>query len=325
MAEQIVQKPFVVAIAGPTATGKTAAAVSVAKALGGEVLSMDSMQIYRGLSIGTAAPTAEEMQGVPHHLLGFRPPETPYSVAEYQRDARQAMADVLARGRLPVFTGGTGLYLQAVSHPLRFTESGGDSAVRQRLQQEAEAPEGPQKLLMRLAVVDPESAQRLHQNNTRRIIRALEVFEQTGRAMSESNTDWREQPDEHWLIFALTMPRDALRKRIAARVDAMLSRGLIDEVRALLSGGVPRDAQALQAIGYKEIIAMLDGQLTEKEAVEAIRTHTAQYAKRQMTWLRGDPRVRWLDVTDYPDTETLHTALAQWIRNEMERIHAEHR
>lgn len=314
-------KPFIVAITGPTATGKTAAAVAAAKALSGEVLSMDSMQIYNGLTIGTSAPTAREMDAVPHHLVGFQPPEQPYSVAEYQRDARKALQDVIARGRLPIFAGGAGLYLQAVSHPLRFAEAGGASPVRERLQKEAEKPDGPQELIARLAIVDPESAQRLHANNTRRVIRALEIYELTGEPMSRREATWTQEPDELWLVFALTMQREALRKRIGARVDRMVKDGLIDEVRGLLAAGVPREAQSLQAIGYKEIVQMLDGQISELDAIEAIKTHTCQYAKRQMTWLRGDPRVHWLDVSDYADEAALHGALIQWIRTEMERRH----
>ncbi len=303
------QKPRVVAIVGPTATGKTDAAVAVCTALSGEAISMDSMQIYRRLSIGTAKPSAAEMGGIPHHMLSIVEPETAYSVAEYQRDALAAMESVLARGNLPAFVGGTGLYLQAVSHPLRFAEAGGASPVRERLQQEAEQPGGAEALHIRLAKVDPESAERLHVNNTRRVIRALEIFETTGTPMSEAISDWEAEPDQDWRIFALTMPREALYARINARVDIMVARGLIDEVRSLLQSGLPRECQALQAIGYREIVEMLDGRCTQAEAVEAIKMNSRRYAKRQLTWLRRDSRIEWMNLADFDNPSALHAML----------------
>ncbi len=316
-------RPLVVCVTGPTATGKTESAVAVCEAICGEVISMDSMQIYSELAIGTAKPTPEETRGIPHHLIGHVPPSAAYAVAEYQRDALRVLDGVLARGKLPVFCGGTGLYLHAVSHPLRFGEAAGESAVRERLTREIEAPDGPGKLHARLAAVDPESAARLHINNTRRIVRALEIYELTGKPMSERDNEWEAEPAQDWLIFALTWPRETLIRRIDARVDRMIARGLVDEVRGLLASGIPTGAQAIQAIGYKEIVAMLGGACGLPEAVQAIKTHTRQYAKRQMTWLRRDLRVRWVDLSAYDGQDAVHRALIAQIVQHQEERHAE--
>lgn len=314
--------PLVVCIAGPTATGKTDAAVALSKALGGEVVSMDSMQIYRGMDIGTATPTEAEMGGIPHHLLSFVDPAAPYTVAEYQLDALDAIEDILLRQKLPVFCGGTGLYLQAVTHPLSFGGAGFEPEVREALEKEAEAPEGPHRLLARLAVVDPDSAKRIHQNNTRRIIRALEVYELTGTPLSSLQNDWEAEPEQDFMVFALRWPRETLVRRIESRVDRMLEMGLIDEVRSLLERGVPRKAQAMQAIGYKEIVRMLDGACTRKEAVEQVKAHSRQYAKRQITWLKRDPSVRWIDLSDFADQAAVHAEIIRQIKAYEEERHA---
>lgn len=316
------QLPLVVAIAGPTATGKSDAAVSLCQALGGEVISMDSMQVYRGFTIGTAKPSLREMGGIPHHLMSMIPPDASYSVAEYQRDAQRVMDDLLSQRKLPVFVGGTGLYLQAVSHPLSFTGAGGTDTIRTQLQQEAEQPGGPQRLHMRLAVVDPLSAQRLHANNTRRIIRALEVYMVTGVPMSEQIHEWEAEPEQDWLIFAIDGPREMLYDRINRRVDKMISAGLVDEVQGLLQAGVPKDAQAMQAIGYKEVVASLAGESTLAEAIEAIKMNTRRYAKRQLTWLRRDKRIRWLDLSQFKSEMPLHREMIEQVQRYQEARHA---
>ncbi|MDL2318390.1 tRNA (adenosine(37)-N6)-dimethylallyltransferase MiaA [Eubacteriales bacterium OttesenSCG-928-A19] len=308
------EKQMVVCITGPTASGKSAAAVTASQALGGEVLSMDSMQVYRGLCVGTAKPSTLEMGGVPHHLLSYIPPDASYSVAEYQRDAREELLRIFRRGNLPVFCGGTGLFLRAVCHPLRFTGAGGETAIRAQLQEEAAQPDGPQALLSRLAVVDPQSARHLHANNTRRVIRALEVYISTGIPMSEQRGEWDAEPEEDWHIFALNWPRETLYARINARVDKMISAGLIQEVENLLHQGVPKNAQAMQAIGYKEIISMLDGECTRAEAIEAIKMNTRRYAKRQLTWLRRDERIVWLNLETYRNEVEAHKDLTRRIQ-----------
>lgn len=312
-------KPLAVAIAGPTATGKTDAAIAVCKALQGEVISMDSMQIYRGMDIGTAKPTPDEMRGVPHHMLSIIAPSTGYTVAEYQQDARRIMQELCDRNRLPVFAGGTGLYLQAVSHGLSFTQVGGGTEIRAGLEAEAALPDGPARLHAQLALADPVSAERLHPNNTRRVIRALEVYLTSGIPMSEQTQDWEAETPEEWLIFALTWPRETLYARINERVDWMLQKGLVAEVEALLESGVSPDAQAMKAIGYKEIVARLQGQCDLAEATETIKRNTRRYAKRQLTWLRRDARVRWVDLSAFASPARMHKMLINTIQNARER------
>lgn len=306
-------KPLVIAIAGPTATGKTDAAVAVCKALDGEVISMDSMQIYKGFDLGTAKPDAAEMNGIAHHMLSFVPPSERYSVAQYQQDARSIMKDILSKNRLPVFAGGTGLYLQAVGHPLSFTQAVGTDALRSELEAEAAGPDGVMRLHRRLEAIDPKAAARLHPNNTRRVIRALEVCLQTGRPISDQQGDWEAESEEDWLVFALTWPREVLYARINHRVDLMVEAGLIEEVASLLEQGVPRNAQAMQAIGYKEIVQLLDGNTSRADAIETLKRNTRRYAKRQLTWLRRDSRVRWIDVSSFSSAQALHQDLIHQI------------
>ena len=306
-------KPLVIAIAGPTATGKTDAAVAVCKALDGEVISMDSMQIYKGFDLGTAKPDAKEMDGIAHHMLSFVPPSERYSVAQYQQDARSIMKDVLYRNRLPVFAGGTGLYLQAVGHPLSFAQAVGTDVLRSELEAEAAGPDGVMRLHRRLEAIDPKAAARLHPNNTRRVIRALEVCLQTGRPISDQQGDWEAESEEDWLVFALTWPREVLYARINHRVELMVESGLIEEVASLLEQGVPRDAQAMQAIGYKEVVQLLDGNSSRADAIETLKRNTRRYAKRQLTWLRRDPRVRWIDVSSFSSAQALHQDLIHQI------------
>ena len=255
-------KPLAVCIAGPTACGKTAAAVAVCRALNGEVISMDSMQIYRGMDVGTAKPTAAERVGIPHHMIDILPPTAAYSVSEYQRDAGAAAAEILARGKLPVFAGGTGLYLQAVKHPMRFAGVDGNEAVRSRLRAQAETDEGRSALWRRLCAEDPQSAAHLHPNDVRRVVRALEVLETTGRPMGETD-DWEAPPEYDFLTIGIRWPRETLRARIEERVNEMARRGLADEVRRLQKAGVTRSAQSMQAIGYKEICEALAGECSD--------------------------------------------------------------
>lgn len=298
------QKPLVLCIAGPTATGKTEVAVAVCEALNGEVISMDSMQIYENLSIGTAMPTLQEMRGVPHHMLSIIPPDGFFTVYDYQRQASEIMRQILRREKLPVFCGGTGLYLQAVTHPLSFTQAGVENMVRKRLELESELPDGKLTLFQRLSQIDPDAAKQLHPNNTRRVIRALEVFETTGMPMSAQTNDWNGEPEQDFLVFALSWPREILYERINLRVDRMILQGLIDEVKEIQKT-VPREAQSMQAIGYREIISMLMGECTENEAIEMIKRNTRRYAKRQLTWLRRDKRIQWIDRSFFLDTQSV--------------------
>ena len=284
----------VVCVVGPTACGKTKMGVLLAKELDGEVVSCDSMQIYRGMTIGTAAPTREEMEGVPHHMIAVADPRENYSVARYAREAGQCVDDILARGKRPIIVGGTGLYLDALLAGREYASGQAGGAVRAQLERRV-AQEGIGPLLDELRAVDPESAQRLNPNDQKRIIRALEVYRETGKTITQHNRDSQRVPpryDAVYLGFAFEDRQD-MRDRIDARVEQMAEQGLLDEVRALLARGVPRDSTALQAIGYKECLSFLDGQSTEEEALELIKLRSRQYAKRQLTWLRRNQDIHW--------------------------------
>ena len=284
----------VVCVVGPTACGKTKMGVLLAKELDGEVVSCDSMQIYRGMTIGTAAPTREEMEGVPHHMIAVADPRENYSVARYAREAGQCVDDILARGKRPIIVGGTGLYLDALLAGREYASGQAGGAVRAQLERRA-AQEGIGPLLDELRAVDPESAQRLNPNDQKRIIRALEVYRETGKTITQHNRDSQRVPpryDAVYLGFAFEDRQD-MRDRIDARVEQMAEQGLLDEVRALLKRGVPRGSTALQAIGYKECLSFLDGQSTEEEALELIKLRSRQYAKRQLTWLRRNQDIHW--------------------------------
>ena len=284
----------VVCVVGPTACGKTRMGVLLAKELNGEVVSCDSMQIYRGMTIGTAAPTREEMEGVPHHMIAVADPRENYSVARYAREAGQCVDDILARGKRPIIVGGTGLYLDALLAGREYASGQAGGAVRAQLERRA-AQEGIGPLLDELRAVDPESAQRLSPNDQKRIIRALEVYRETGKTITQHNRDSQRVPpryDAVYLGFAFEDRQD-MRDRIDARVEQMAEQGLLDEVRALLKRGVPRGSTALQAIGYKECLSFLDGQSTEEEALELIKLRSRQYAKRQLTWLRRNQDIHW--------------------------------
>ncbi|MBQ2324177.1 MAG: tRNA (adenosine(37)-N6)-dimethylallyltransferase MiaA, partial [Oscillospiraceae bacterium] len=263
-------------------------------ALNGEVVSCDSMQIYRGMTIGTAAPTREEMEGVPHHMIAVADPRENYSVARYAREAGQCVDDILARGKRPIIVGGTGLYLDALLAGREYASGQAGGAVRAQLERRV-AQEGIGPLLDELRAVDPESAQRLNPNDQKRIIRALEVYRETGKTITQHNRDSQRVPpryDAVYLGFAFEDRQD-MRDRIDARVEQMAEQGLLDEVRALLKRGVPRGSTALQAIGYKECLSFLDGQSTEEEALELIKLRSRQYAKRQLTWLRRNQDIHW--------------------------------
>ncbi|KUK40952.1 MAG: tRNA dimethylallyltransferase [Clostridia bacterium 62_21] len=286
--------PLVV-ICGPTATGKTEVGILVAGELNGEVVSADSMMVYRGMDIGTAKPTLVERRGVPHHLIDVVEPHAAFSVALYQELAEKCIADIHARGRLPLLVGGTGLYIRSVIDRYRFVAAP-DPDLRRRLVDEARLA-GPDALHARLAAVDPAAAARIHPHNVRRVIRALEVYHQTGQPITSFQEPQRDASPKYRLwMFGLTMPREELYRRIEERVDRMLAAGLVDEVRRLLEGGYHRRFTAMQALGYKEIAAYLEGESTFEEAVRLLKRNTRRFAKRQLTWFRRDPRIRWLDV-----------------------------
>ena len=287
--------PKIACIAGPTACGKTTLGVLLAQRFCGEVVSVDSMQIYRGMTVGTAAPTAEEMQGVPHHMIAVADPAEQWSAAEYVSRATPVVDDILARGKLPVLVGGTGLWMDALIRGHGFAKGHAGGEIRRELEARLER-EGIAPLLEELRQVDPESAERLHPADTKRILRALEVYRETGSTISAHNAATRMIPpryDAVWIGLQFADRAD-MKALIDRRVDKMVQEGLLDEVRALLAMGLPRNATAMQAIGYKEFLGVLDGVLTEPEAIELVKIRSRQYAKRQLTWLRRNPDIHWI-------------------------------
>ena len=288
-------KPFVIAVAGATGSGKSALAMALAKRLEGEIICMDSMQIYRRMDIGTAKPTPQERREIPHHMLDIVEPTETYAVADYAHEAERAIAQVWARGKLPMLVGGTGLYLKALMHGLSLGGAKSDEKLRQRLNAIANMPNGREALHAMLAKADPDAAKRLHPNDVRRVVRALEIYELTGEPMSRQPREEQERPFR-MLPLALTMPRPALYDRLEKRVHEMMRLGLVDEVRRLLESGVSPQAQAMQGIGYKELVCVAQGTDSIETAARQIILNTRHYAKRQETWLRAEPAMIWLDA-----------------------------
>ena len=289
------KKPYLVAVVGPTASGKTALSVALAKRLNGEIVSADSMQIYRRMTIATAKPTPEEQQGVAHHLMDFLEPSESFSVSDYQKMAHQAVRDILSRGKLPIFCGGTGLYLRTFFDNVSFTKEPGDEALRTRLNEQYRQ-EGGEALLQELAKIDPKTAKTLHPADAKRIIRALEIFATTGVPMSEQVRLSHAQPLPYsFTMLGLTFrDRQKLYDRIDRRVDEMFSRGLLQEARSFYASAAGRTAQA--AIGYKELLPYLNGTISLEEAAANLKQATRRYAKRQLTWFRRDSYIRWIYV-----------------------------
>lgn len=307
-----------IAVVGPTASGKTALAIALAKELGGEIVSADSMQIYRGMDIATAKPTPEEMTEVPHHLIGFWPPEKPFSVAQYAVLAREKIDDILRRGRVPVLCGGTGLYIKAIVDHIQYEEeTGGDAALRERLRRQAQ-DEGNLAVWRQLQVMDPQTAERIHPNNLGRVIRAIEVMQVSGRSIREQEERSRQAPCPYHVIqIGLRYRnRENLYERIGRRVDAMAEAGLLEEARAVRQQGLT--ATAAQAIGYKELYDWMDGTLPLKQALENLKRSTRRYAKRQLTWFGADARIRWIEPDALQAGETVTEQAMRIIQNDGE-------
>ena len=288
--------PKIVCVVGPTACGKTTLGVLLAKKFNGEVVSADSMQIYRGMTIGTAAPTEQEMDGVPHHMIAVADPSEQWSVARYAEAAIPIIDDILARGKLPILVGGTGLWLEAVVSGRTFAGGHAGGAVRETLQRRLEA-EGIQPLLAELRQVDPDAAERLHPADEKRILRALEVYLETGKTITAHNKETQHIPpryDAVWIGLRFA-DREDMKALIDRRVDKMVEEGLLAEVERLLQSGIPREATALQAIGYKEFLGVADGTAAVEEAVAEVKLRSRQYAKRQLTWLRRNRDIHWIE------------------------------
>ncbi|MGN0625994.1 MAG: tRNA (adenosine(37)-N6)-dimethylallyltransferase MiaA [Oscillospiraceae bacterium] len=294
----------VVAVVGPTASGKSALAVELARLLNGEIVSADSKQIYRYMSVGTAVPTEEEMAGIPHHLLQFLNPDQNFSVAEYVELAQKKILEIYARKKLPVVAGGTGLYVSSLLDNITFFDTKSDPALRQELEQTA-AQKGNQYLLDLLNTFDPQLAQKLHPNNLGRIIRGIEAYRLTGIPMSEHQKASRqkESPYRCCMIGLNYRNRDLLYQRIDRRVETMMENGLLEEIKELIRMGYSQTAA--QAIGYKEFFDYLQGTSTLEESVARVQQESRRYAKRQLTWFRRDERVNWLYIDDYEDYNSL--------------------
>lgn len=278
-----VQREKVAVIIGPTAVGKTKLSIDLAKALNGEIISGDSMQIYRTMDIGTAKVTKEEMDGIPHYMVDIKNPEDSFSVAEFQERVRKHIREITERGKLPIIVGGTGLYIQSVLFDYQFTDDAGDTIYREQMEKLA-LERGVEYVHKKLQEVDPESAERIHANNVRRVIRALEIFHTTGEKMSEQLEKQENELLYDVSLIGLTMDREMLYDRINLRVDIMMDQGLLEEVEGLYNRGI-RDCQSIQAIGYKEIYDYFEDRVSLEEAVSQLKTNSRRYAKRQLTWL----------------------------------------
>ncbi len=294
--------PNMIVITGPTATGKTALGVAVAKAVDGEVIGADSMQIYRYMDIGTAKPTPAEMDGVPHHMVDIIDPAENYSVSRYVEQATAVADDILARGRVPVVVGGTGLYIDSLVAGREFAENQSDPKLRSMLEQQYDE-HGGEAMRAMLHSFDPDRAEKLHPADKRRIVRAIEVYLLSGDTITAHDERTKAVPKRYNAVtYALDFTdRADLYRRIDLRVDRMAVLGLFDEVQALLDRGVPDDCTAMQAIGYKEAVLALRGAMTREEALERIKQSSRQYAKRQLTWLRRDKDIRWVRWDKQPD------------------------
>lgn len=291
----------IICIAGPTASGKTALAATLAKELNGEVVSCDSMQVYRRMDIGTAKPTLEEMQGIPHHMIDVAEPWEDFSVSRYCEMAAPIVDDIISRGKTAVIAGGTGLYMDALIRGNAFAPFPA-TGVRERLEAQADG-EGMEAMLSRLRAVDPDAARRLHLSDRKRILRALEVYLETGETITEHNRKTQAVPPRYsplWLGLDFAR-RGELYRRIDLRVSLMLEQGLVEEIRGLLADGIPEKATAMQAIGYKEFVDALDGRCTIEEAADQVRQSSRRYAKRQLTWFRRNKAIHWL-IRDTGDT-----------------------
>ncbi|WP_018752866.1 tRNA (adenosine(37)-N6)-dimethylallyltransferase MiaA [Paenibacillus sanguinis] len=290
-------KPRLLVLVGPTAVGKTKLSIELAKSLSCEIISGDSMQVYREMDIGTAKISQAEMGGVPHHLIDVLRPDEPFSVAMFQEWCRQLIPEITARGHLPFVVGGTGLYVESVCYEFQFTEAGADEEFRANQQAYADR-HGAEALHARLAAVDPKSATRLHPNDVRRVIRALEIYHLTGGTLSSQLEGQNKQSPYELCIIGLTMDRQMLYNRIEQRIDEMLRLGLVHEVRGLLDKGYTRELVSMQGLGYKEIIEHLEDGLPLELAVEKLKRDTRRFAKRQLSWFRHMKEIAWIDVGD---------------------------
>lgn len=304
-------KKKLIILTGPTAAGKTAASIGLAKAVGGEIISADSMQVYKEMDIGSAKIKKEEMQGVPHHLIDVLYPDEPFHVVRFQQMAKEAIERIYANGRVPIIVGGTGFYIQAVLYDIDFTEQEHDDSYRKELAAFAEK-KGAEALHDKLKEVDPKAAEQIHFHNVKRVIRALEFYHQSGLLISQHNERERMKESPYdFFYFVLNDDRERLYERINHRVDQMLSEGLEKEVLALKNKGYTKDMVSMQGLGYKEMLDYLDGECSLETAVYRIKRDTRHFAKRQITWFKREKDVIWIDkkACDYDENKILNTML----------------
>lgn len=315
MAQNQEKKPLVI-LAGPTGVGKTELSIQLAKRINGSVISADSMQVYRHMDIGSAKIRKEEMQGIPHYLVDCLEPEEEFHVVKFCELAKQALQEIYREGRIPILVGGTGFYIQALLYDIDFSEGDMDSAYRSQLEQQSMLPGGKEALYQKLKQVDPKSCETIHQNNVKRVIRALEFYHETGKPISEHNEEQKKNVSPYrFAFFVLTDERQLLYQRIDQRVDRMMEEGLLKEVMALKERGCTKDMVSMQGLGYKELLSYLEGELTLEEAVYTIKRDTRHFAKRQLTWFKREPEVCWINRSEYgQDSEAILSALLKTIQ-----------
>lgn len=288
------KKPKVIVICGPTASGKTGLSIELAKKIDGEIVSCDSMQIYKDMTIGTAKPTPEEMQGIPHYLIDFVSPDMRYSVADFQKDAEAAIEEILAKNKVPIVVGGTGLYVDSLIYHIQYPEIEIDLTYRKQLE-EMIGKQGLEVAYQKAKEIDPEAADKISSNDKKRIMRILEIYHQTGKTKTELELESRKvEPPYDYLVYAINMDRDKLYDRINQRVDIMIEQGLIEEVQLLLQK-YKHFPTAMQGLGYKEVVYYLQGNMTKEEMIEKLKMETRRYAKRQLTWFRKNKEIKWID------------------------------
>ena len=291
------QKNKVIVICGPTASGKTALSIELAKKINGEIVSCDSMQIYKDMDIGTAKPTVEEMQGIKHYLIGYVSPEKRYSVADYKIDAKKAIKEIIKKGKMPIVVGGTGLYLDSLIYEIEYQDIKLDEQYRNKLEEEVEK-QGLEKLYEKAKQIDPKAIEKISPNDKKRILRILEIYHATGKTKTEQEIESRKKEVEYdYKVYALNWDRQKLYDRINKRVDMMIEQGLVEEVKQILDK-YDNFPTAMQGLGYKEVVEYLNGNLTKEEMIEKIKIETRRYAKRQLTWFRKNKQTIWLNAED---------------------------
>lgn len=306
-------KQNLLVLLGPTAVGKTPISIDIAKKLNGEIISADSMQIYKYMDIGTAKVTTEEMDNIPHYMLDIVYPDEEFTVADFKKESENYIKDINKRGNLPIIVGGTGLYLNSIVYELKFTKVASNEDLRQKYNNLAKT-HGNQYIHDILSTIDPISSERINPNDRKRIIRAIEIFYETGKPMSYYNKDFRKETNKYNLaMIGLTMDRAKLYSRINERVDIMINDGLIQEVNMLMDMGYNKKLVSMQGIGYKEIASYLEKEIELDEAIEMLKRNTRKYAKRQLTWFRRDNRIKWIDVNQFDSTNAISEYIIDYI------------